>query len=34
MSFAQQDAEKLFDVAEIATLEPEICISGEILARH
>ena len=29
--FAQQDAEKLFDVAEIATLEPEICISGEIL---
>jgi hydrogenase expression/formation protein HypD len=29
--FAQQDAEKLFDVAEIATLEPEICISGQIL---
>ena len=29
--FAQHDAEKLFDVAEIATLEPEICISGEIL---
>jgi hydrogenase expression/formation protein HypD len=25
------DAEKLFDVAEIVTLEPEICISGEIL---
>jgi hydrogenase expression/formation protein HypD len=29
--FAQQDAEKLFDVAEITTLEPEICISGQIL---
>jgi hydrogenase expression/formation protein HypD len=29
--FAQQDAEKLFDVAQIATLEPEICISGQIL---
>ena len=29
--FAQQDTEKLFDVAEIATLEPEICISGQIL---
>ena len=29
--FAAQDAEKLFDVAEIATLEPEICISGQIL---
>jgi hydrogenase expression/formation protein HypD len=29
--FAEHDAEKLFDVAEIATLEPEICISGEIL---
>ena len=29
--FAAQDAEKLFQVAEIATLEPEICISGQIL---
>jgi hydrogenase expression/formation protein HypD len=29
--FALYDAEKLFDVAEIATLEPEICISGQIL---
>jgi hydrogenase expression/formation protein HypD len=29
--FAQHDAEKLFDVAEITTLEPEICISGQIL---
>ena len=29
--FSGQDAEKLFDVAEIATLEPEICISGQIL---
>ena len=29
--FAAHDAEQLFDVAEIATLEPEICISGEIL---
>ena len=29
--FAAYDAEKIFDVAEIATLEPEICISGEIL---
>jgi len=29
--FARHDAERLFDVAEIATLEPEICISGEIL---
>jgi hydrogenase expression/formation protein HypD len=29
--FAHQDAEKMFDVAEIATLEPEICISGQIL---
>ncbi|HWZ50603.1 MAG TPA: hydrogenase formation protein HypD [Granulicella sp.] len=29
--FSLHDAEKLFDVAEIATLEPEICISGEIL---
>lgn len=29
--FSQHDAEKIFDVAEIATLEPEICISGEIL---
>jgi hydrogenase expression/formation protein HypD len=30
-SFAQHDAEKRFDVAQIATAEPEICISGEIL---
>ncbi len=30
--FFHHDAEKLFDVAEIATMEPEICISGEILA--
>jgi hydrogenase expression/formation protein HypD len=29
--FSRHDAEKIFDVAEIATLEPEICISGEIL---
>ena len=29
--FSLHDAEKLFDVAEISTLEPEICISGEIL---
>lgn len=29
--FAPHDAEKLFHVAEIATLEPEICISGQIL---
>jgi hydrogenase expression/formation protein HypD len=29
--FAAHDAEKLFDVAGIATLEPAICISGEIL---
>jgi hydrogenase expression/formation protein HypD len=29
--FAAHDAEKLFDVADILTLEPEICISGEIL---
>ena len=29
--FARHDAEKIFDVAEIATLEPTICISGEIL---
>ncbi|GAC1415608.1 MAG: hydrogenase formation protein HypD [Acidobacteriaceae bacterium] len=29
--FSRHDAEKLFDVAEIATLEPEICISGQIL---
>ena len=29
--FAAHDAEKLFDVVEIATLEPEICISGQIL---
>jgi hydrogenase expression/formation protein HypD len=29
--FSRHDAEKLFDVAEIATLEPEMCISGEIL---
>src|SRR3984885_4926525 len=29
--FAPHDAEKIFDVAEIATLEPAICISGEIL---
>jgi hydrogenase expression/formation protein HypD len=29
--FSRQDAEKLFDVAEIATLEPEMCISGQIL---
>jgi hydrogenase expression/formation protein HypD len=29
--FAPHDAEKLFDVAEIATLESQICISGEIL---
>ena len=29
--FSLYDAEKLFDVAEIATLEPEICISGQIL---
>jgi hydrogenase expression/formation protein HypD len=29
--FALYDAEKLFDVAEIATLEPQICISGQIL---
>jgi len=28
---AAHDAEKLFDVAEIVTLEPEICISGSIL---
>ena len=29
--FAAHDAEKIFDVAEIATLEPAIYISGEIL---
>jgi len=29
--FARHDAEKLFEVNEIATLEPEICISGQIL---
>jgi hydrogenase expression/formation protein HypD len=29
--FASHDAEKIFNVAEIATLEPTICISGEIL---
>jgi hydrogenase expression/formation protein HypD len=29
--FAGHDAEKLFKVDEIATLEPEICISGQIL---
>lgn len=29
--FAPHDAEKLFHVADIATLEPEICISGQIL---
>jgi hydrogenase expression/formation protein HypD len=29
--FAAHDAEQLFDVAAIATLEPEICIAGEIL---
>jgi hydrogenase expression/formation protein HypD len=29
--FFRHDAEKLFDVAEIATLEPEVCISGQIL---
>jgi hydrogenase expression/formation protein HypD len=29
--FSRHDAERLFDVAEIATLEPEICISGQIL---
>jgi hydrogenase expression/formation protein HypD len=29
--FARHDAEKLFNVASIATREPEICISGEIL---
>jgi hydrogenase expression/formation protein HypD len=29
--FSGQDAEKRFDVAEIATMEPEICISGQIL---
>jgi hydrogenase expression/formation protein HypD len=29
--FSRHNAEKIFDVAAIATLEPEICISGEIL---
>jgi hydrogenase expression/formation protein HypD len=29
--FSRHDAEKLFDVAQIAPLEPEICISGAIL---
>jgi hydrogenase expression/formation protein HypD len=29
--FWKHDAERLFDVAEIDTLEPEICISGQIL---
>ena len=29
--FHEHDAEKLFDVAQIDTREPEICISGEIL---
>jgi hydrogenase expression/formation protein HypD len=29
--FFRHDAEKLFDVTGICTLEPEICISGEIL---
>jgi hydrogenase expression/formation protein HypD len=29
--FLRYDAEKIFDVAEIATQEPKICISGEIL---
>jgi hydrogenase expression/formation protein HypD len=29
--FARHDAERIFNVAEIATIEPKICISGEIL---
>jgi hydrogenase expression/formation protein HypD len=29
--FRDHDAEKLFDVKEIDTLEPEVCISGQIL---
>lgn len=29
--FREHDAEKLFDVKEIDTLEPEVCISGQIL---
>lgn len=29
--FAQYDAEQRFEVSEIATIEPEICISGQIL---
>jgi hydrogenase expression/formation protein HypD len=29
--FSLHDAEKIFDVAQITTLEPAICISGEIL---
>jgi hydrogenase expression/formation protein HypD len=29
--FAEHDAERLFDVAAIATMEPAICISGQIL---
>jgi hydrogenase expression/formation protein HypD len=29
--FREHDAEKLFDVKEIDTHEPEICISGQIL---
>src|ERR1700749_1303539 len=29
--FARQDAEKRFEVTEIATLQPAICISGQIL---
>jgi hydrogenase expression/formation protein HypD len=29
--FSRYDAEKIFDVADIATLEPENCISGEVL---
>jgi hydrogenase expression/formation protein HypD len=29
--FSEHDAEKLFDIAQIDTREPEICISGQIL---
>jgi hydrogenase expression/formation protein HypD len=29
--FARHDAEKIFNVQDIATIEPKICISGEIL---
>ena len=29
--FRDHDAEKIFDVKEIDTLEPEVCISGQIL---